>query len=134
MDELRPQERLKVPDMTVTLKPGTKPFFRTSARPVPIHWKENTENEKKKLLREGTIERCNGNQIRWCSPAHWVPKDDEGTRFRLVTDLRKLNDAVELQVSTFPTADEVMQTIRPDLKIYLTADLTTGYHQVTIRS
>ena len=69
MDELRPQERLKVPD---TLKPGTKPFFCTRARPVLIHWKENTDKEKQKLLREGTIERCNGNQIRWCSPAHWA--------------------------------------------------------------
>ena len=70
VDELQPQERLKVPDMTVTLKPGTKPFFCTRARPVPIHWKESMENEKKKLLREGTIKRCNGNQIPWCSPAH----------------------------------------------------------------
>ena len=37
VDELRPQERLKVLDMTVTLKPGTKPFFCTRDRPVPIH-------------------------------------------------------------------------------------------------
>ena len=50
VDKLRPQERLKVPDMTVTLKPGTKPFFCTRARPVPIHWKENTDKEKRKLL------------------------------------------------------------------------------------
>ena len=84
-------------------------------------------------MREGTKERCNGSQIKWCSPSHWVPKDKEGTWFSLVTAMRHLNSMVELQTSTFPTASKVMQAIRPNSKVYLASNLMAGYHQVTIR-
>ena len=84
-------------------------------------------------MREGTIQRAHGREITFCSPAHWVPKNKEETRFRLVTDLRKLNDAVIPETSVFPTAAKVMSQVKASSNWFITVDLLSGYHQVAIK-
>ena len=87
----------------------------------------------KKLLREGIIERAHGRKLTFCSPAHWVPKNKDETRFRLVTDLRKLNEAVIPDTSVFPTPARVMAQVNPSSSWFIVVDLLSGYHQVAIK-
>ena len=94
MDELKSGEKMWCPPMDVRLKENYQPYVCTKPRPSPIHWQEHINKEIQNLLREGIIERAHGRKTTFCSPAHWVPKNKEESRFRLVTDLRKLNQAV----------------------------------------
>ena len=102
-------------------------------RPTPIHWRKHIDKEVKKLLREGIIERAHGRKLTFCSPAHWVPKNKDETRFRLVTDLRKLNEAVVPDTSVFPTPARVMAQVNPASSWFIVVDLLSGYHQVAIK-
>ena len=76
--------------MDVRLKENYQPFICKKPRPSPLHWKEHINKEIAKLLREGVIEWLHGRKATFVSPAHWVPKNKEETRFRLVTNLRCL--------------------------------------------
>ena len=62
-----------------------------------------------------------------------MPKNKEETRFRLVTDLRKLNDAVIPETSVFPTAAKVMSQVKASSNWFICVDLLSGYHQVAIK-
>ena len=50
----------------------------------------------------------------------------------MVTNLRQLNEAVEVETSTFPTLSEVMMSIDPSHKFWVVAGLQSGYHQIRI--
>ena len=67
------------------------------------------------------------------SPAHWVAKNKEETRFRLVTDLRHLNQAIMPETSVFPTPSRVMAQVNLSSTTYIVCDLLSGYHQVGIK-
>ena len=128
VEELPPGRRMYCPEMDIRIKDGYKPFICKKPRPTPLHWKPHIDNEIQKLLREGTIQRAYGKEITFCSPAHWVPKNKEETKFRLVTDLRKLNDSVVPETSTFPTAAKVMSQVKASSKWFICIDLLSGYH------
>ena len=121
------------PEMDIRMKDGYTPFICKKPRPTPLHWKPHIDSEIQKLLREGTIQRAYGKEITFCSPAHWVPKNKEETKFRLVTDLRKLNNSVVPETSTFPTAAKVMSQVKASSKWFICIDLLSGYHQIAIK-
>ena len=73
-----------------------------------------------------------GAKFTYISLGHWVPKTEAESSFRLVTDFRQLNEAVEVETSTFPTQSEVMISIDPSRKFWVVADLTSVYHQIKI--
>ena len=62
-----------------------------------------------------------------------MPKNKEETRFRLVTDLRKLNEAVIPDTSIFPTPARVMAQVKSSSNWFVAVDLLSGYHQVAIK-
>merc|ERR1712112_469756 len=119
--------------MDVQLKENYQPYICKKPRPSPIHWQEYIDKEVNKLLREGIIERAHGRKTTFCSPAHWVAKNKEETRFRLFTDLRKLNEAVIPDTSIFPTPARVMAQVNPASTWFVAVDLLSGYHQVAIK-
>merc|ERR1712101_31264 len=123
VEELPPGRRMYCPEMDIRMKDGYTPFICKKPRPTPIHWKPYIDKEVKKLLREGIIERAHGRKLTFCSPAHWVPKNKEETRFRLVTDLRKLNDSVVPEMSQ----------VKASSKWFICIDLLSGYHQIAIK-
>ena len=115
------------------MKENYQAYICKKPRPTPIHWRPYIDKEIKKLLHEGIIERAHGRKITFCSPAHWVPKNKEETRFRLVTDLRKLNEAVIPDTSVFPTPARVMAQVKSSSNWFIAVDLLSGYHQVAIK-
>ena len=66
------------------------------------------------------------------SPIHWVTKDVEETRFCIVTYLRKLNEGVEVEASTFPTPSEVIMEMDPTGKHFMVSNLASRYYQLII--
>ena len=133
VDELKSGQKMYCPPMDVRLKENYQPYICKKPRPTPIHWRGHIDKEVKKLLREGIIERAHGRKLTFCSPAHWVPKNKEETRFLLVTDLRKLNEAVIPDTSIFPTPARVMAQVNPASTWFIVVDLLSGYHQVAIK-
>ena len=81
VDELKSGEKMYCPPMDVRLKENYKPYICKKPRPTPIHWRKHIDKEVKKLLREGIIERAHGRKLTFVSPAHWVPKNKDETRF-----------------------------------------------------
>ena len=81
------------------------------------------------MIREGVIKKApQGAIFLYIFPGHWVPKNKDITKFWLVTDLCRLNKAVEIGASMFPTPSEVMTQIDPSQKYSVVANLTSGYH------
>ena len=54
------------------------------------------------------------------------------TKLRLVCDLWELNKATHKTTSIFPTPSEVMESLAPESTYFITADLTSGYHQLEL--
>ena len=133
VEELPPGQKMYCPAMDIRMKENFQPYICKKPRPTPIHWRRYIDKEVKKLLREGIIERAHGRKITFCSPAHWVPKNKEETKFRLVTDLRKLNEAVIPDTSVFPTPARVMAQVNAASTWFVAIDLLSGYHQVAIK-
>ena len=133
MEELRAGEKMYCPAMDVRLKGNYKGYICKKPRATPIHWRKYVDKEIKKLLREGIIERAHGRKLTFVSPAHWVPKNKDETRFRLVTDLRHLNEAVLPDTSVFPTPARVMSMVKPNSSWFIVVNLLSGYHQVAIK-
>ena len=111
------------PEMDFCLKEGYKGYICKKPRATPIHWRKYVDKGIEKLLREGIIERAHGRKLTFVSPAHWVPKNKDETRFRLVTDLRHLNEAVLSDTSVFPTPARVMSMVKPNSSWFIVVDL-----------
>ena len=67
-----------------------RPCHVTTARAVPLHYKEPAANLVKELIDSKVMIR-EPNPTEWCSPAHFVPKPSG--KVRLVIDYRRLNEA-----------------------------------------
>ena len=133
VDELKAGEKIFCPEMEIRLKEGYKGYICRKPRAVPFHWRKHIDREIQKLLREGIIERANGRHLTFVSPAHWVPKNKDESRFRLVTDLRKLNDSVIPDTSVFPSPARVMSMVKAKSSWFIVIDLLSGYHQIGIK-
>ena len=112
--ELTPEDRIQCPQQELKVKEGVAPHFAKRPRQSPLHWKDKIEEEKKKLIREGVIQRVVGEQPLWVSPAGFVAKDKTEEKLRLVCDLYELNAATKGNTSVNPTSSQVMEALDPD--------------------
>ena len=127
VDKLSKDETIFAPTERTKLKKDAKPYKATWARTSPLQYKEHTDKALKKLIREGVLKKAPpGAKFTYISLGHWVPKSEVETSFRLVTNLWRLNEAVEVETSTTPTPSEVMASIDPSHKFWVVANLTSG--------
>ena len=116
--------------MKIHLKPGERAPFRIStARQIPLHWREKAERIIKKLLEGGIITPQN-NPTEWCAPGFFVAKKNGD--LGLVVDFTRLNKYVKCPIHTFPWTQEVLSGIDPGSKVFAKLDATQGYHQVPL--
>ena len=73
-----------------------------------------------------------GATFTYLSPHHWVSKDVKKTKFRLVTNLHKLNEGVEVEATTFTAHSEVTIGVNPKDKFFVVPDLVLGHQQMKI--
>ena len=102
-----------------------------AARKVPLHYEEEAKAFIDKMLSDGVIKRQE-QPSKWVSPAFFVPKPNG--KLRLVVDFKAsgLNNAIKRRVHPFPSASDIMKSIRPDSKWFLKCDAVQGYHQVPL--
>ena len=132
-NKLDVDSRIKAPPMDITFKENATLPQCTSCRPIPIHLRGMADEFVKDALKAGCMEKTIEGEA--CSPAHFVEKyDAEGNLVgvRLVCDLKKLNDSVKRSAITFPTGNDIWNSVEPGSQRFFKMDLTSGYHQVEL--
>ena len=127
-----PQESLNTGciAMKVHLTPGErKPFRISTARQIPLHWRDKAEKIIKKLI-DAKVITPQDEPTEWCAPGFFVAKKNGD--IRLVIDYTKLNKYVQRPIHTFPSTQEILSGIDPDSKVFAKLDATQGYHQVPL--
>ena len=116
--------------MKIHLTPGDiKPFQISTARQIPLHWRETAERIVEKLIDNGVITQ-EEEPTEWCAPGFFVAKKNGD--LRLVIDYTRLNQYVRRPVHTFPSTQEILSGIDPQSKVFAKLDATQGYHQVPL--
>ena len=105
------------------------PFRISTARQIPLHWREKAEGIMKMLLDGGMITQQD-DPTEWCAPGFFVAKKNGD--LRLVIDYTRLNKFVHRPVHTFRSTQEILSGIDPDSKVFAKLDTTQGYHQVPL--
>ena len=68
--------------MKIHLTPGEKiPFRISTARQVPLHWREKAEKVIRKLIDHKVITRQN-DPMEWCAPGFFVAKKNSDLRLK----------------------------------------------------
>ena len=116
--------------MKIHLTPGEKTPFRIStARQIPLHWREKAEKIVKKLI-DGKVIAPQEEPTEWCAPGFFVAKKNGD--IRLVISYTKLNKHVRRPIHSFPSTQEILSGIDPNSKVFAKLDATQGYHQVPL--
>ena len=79
-----------------------------------------------RLVKEGII-RPVQEATNTCAPTSFVPKKNGSLRF--VVDFTALNRSIIRPVHTFPSSDQIMQSISSDTTIIAVMDCVSGYFQ-----
>jgi Reverse transcriptase (RNA-dependent DNA polymerase). len=123
---------MKGPKMHIHLRSDSKvrPLSVATARPVPKHFEGMATKLISELMTSGVLVPETG-PTEWCSPAHFVPKPG-GQQLRLVTDYRRLNEAVIRTVHPFPAAGDLIKRIDPTSRYFAKIDAIHGYFQIPL--
>ena len=125
-----PQESMQGCIMKIYLTPGEKqPFRISSARQVPLHWREKAEKVFNKLIRERVI-TLQDEPKEWCAPGFFLIKKNGD--LHLVIDYTQLNKYVRHPVHTFPSTQDIISGLDPSSRVFAKLDATQGYHQVPL--
>ena len=130
---------VKGPKMRLKFRKDVKvvPFKCTSARPTPYALREAAENELAELERLGIIGRMPPEITpEWMAPGMIISKDteiDRGTLgCRLLVDNRKMNEFLERNAHPFESPKNLVRSIPPSAKYFISVDLWKGYFQLDI--
>lgn len=116
---------------TIHLKPDAKPAF-TKQYKLPEAQKQEIHSQLQKMEREGIVEKCKASG--WNSPIILVPKRDENglkTKYRLVVDFRKLNEATIPFQFPIPQIDCIIDRLS-NSKYFSTLDLYGAFYQIKL--
>ena len=97
---------------------------RQRPRRVPINLREQVEEQKQQMLRDGIIEESDSP---WCSPVVLTRKKD-GT-YRFCVDMRSVNGVTRGLAHPLPRVDDALDSLS-GARWYTTLDMATGYWQV----
>ena len=125
---------LKVPPMEININrqhPDYKPLRIYTARKTPLHFEDNADELLKYLLETGVIKRADPNRhYEWVSPAFFVPK--RSGKARLVIDFSRLSKFAERTPHPFPSPRDIIRSIKPSSRWFLTSDMRNGYFQLRL--
>ena len=74
---------------------------------------------------------CGTEPSQWSSKAFPVLKGD-GKSVRIVTDFKKLNQAIKHPVWPTESSGQLLRHIDPEAKYFASADMTSGHHQIRV--
>ena len=99
---------------------------RQRPRRIPLRLREEVEEQKTRMLRDGIIEESSSP---WCSPIVLAKKKD-GT-FRFCVDLRAVNAVTQPLPHPLPRVDEALDSLA-GAQFFSTLDMASGYWQVDL--
>ena len=100
--------------------------IRQRPRRIPLRLREEVEEQKNKMLREGIIEESSSP---WCSPIVLAKKKDGS--FRFCVDLRAVNGVTQSLPHPLPRVDDALDSLA-GAKFFSTLDMASGYWQVDL--
>ena len=101
---------------------------RVPPRRIPVHYREEVEQQIQEMLVQGIIEEsCSP----WMAPAVFVRK--KSGEIRLCVDYRELNKKTTKDAYPLPLPDEVQDQLK-GAKVFTTLDLQCGYWQMPVNS
>ena len=102
-------ETIKNTEVKIQLKPGHTPT-KQKARPIPLHLQDDVENEIKRLIKTGHLEKIqNVDEDCFVSPVVITVKKDKTVKIAL--DSRKLNDSCIKMRPHMPNMEELINQI-----------------------
>ena len=99
---------------------------RQRPRRIPLRLREEVEEQKNKMLRDGIIEESSSP---WCSPIVLAKKKDGS--FRFCVDLRAVNRVTQSLPHPLPRVDDALDSLA-GAKFFSTLDMASGYWQVDL--
>ena len=111
----------------IWLKPDARPVSVPPYRFAGERWEAHAKLVEK-IRQEGKIEPGLG---AWNTPSFPVPKKKPG-EYRLVQDLRKLNEATVKDGHPLPLIEAILQR-QGKYRIWTVLDLSDGYHQMPLK-
>ena len=109
--------------MKVVVKPDATPV-RERARKLSEKGKEVMRRKLQDLLRIGMISEARNPQ--WASPAFLIPKKNKKD-FRMVIDMRQLNDRCEQTALTLPEIESQMSYLPAKIRYMASFDMLNGF-------
>ena len=125
---------LKVPPMEINVDrddPEYKPLRVYTPRKTPLHFEQPADDLLKYLLDTGVVKRADPNKhYEWVSPALFVPK--RSGKARLVIDFSILSKFARRTPHPFPSPRDIIRSIKPTSRWFLTSDMRNGYFQLML--
>ena len=123
---------MDVPPVKLKIKESSiKPSFCLNPYDTPHHLRALYETELSACLNAGQIIPCGTEPSQWSSKAFPILKGD-GKSVRIVTDFKKLNQAIERPVWPTESSGQLLRHIDPEARFFASADMTSGYHQIRV--
>ena len=117
---------LKIKPVRLELKPGAQPYH-ARAYPVPKAHEEVTKREIDRLTKIGVLEPNSNSE--WAAPTFIIPKKTGDVR--VVTDFRKLNEAIRRKPFPLPKISDLLQKLE-GFKWATAIDLSMGYYHIPL--
>ena len=125
------EKPMKGPPLFLKLKddPSIVPHCETKSRNYPVNIAEKCIEDLKKLQEKKIISPMS-EPADWCAGSFFIPEGPDKRRF--IVDLSHLSKAIERPVHPFLSATDILKTIDPRMRWFMTLDCKSGYFQLEL--
>ena len=133
-ETLGPDRHLSVEPMRILLqglKSNDPRLYQYKPRQIPLHIRERAKALLDGLESQGIIRKVQPNKgSQFCAQAGFVPK--KGGKLRFVVDFTALNRYIQRPVHSFPSSDQIAQSIKSTTTHVGVVDFPSGYFQLRL--
>ena len=133
-DVYKNDNMIKAPPMKLVLRDDVPitPYVTKTARSTPFALRDSANREIQNYLRTGVLRRPRPNEkITWLAPGMFIPKPS-GDGARLIVCGQKLNEFIIRQPHQFQPPLDLLRSIPPGQKFFMTLDCYRGYFQIPL--
>ena len=98
---------------------------------TPLHLQHAADKQLAKMIKAGVLEP-QSKVTDWTARGFFLPKPGRPDEARLVVDFTRLNEALTRPGHPYDSSKTILKKLDPKDKIYVSVDLTEGYHQVPV--